>query len=139
MDWLLVLGLKDLLESASAYVKSEVILRTIVVCIQKLGKPKIWKEVSHKRFPFFLFFFVIAIKPHGMCYSHFGNGICNGALFITQWGFISGCYRVKSISQWGKILVMTVGFVDHFGQRHFLHKEMTLQSLMVLWCYILGS
>ena len=30
-----------------------------------------------------------------MCYSHLGNGVRNGAIYITQWGFISGCYKVK--------------------------------------------
>ena len=56
------------------------------------------------------------LVPHGMCYSHLGKGIRNGAISIMQWGFISGCYKVKSIGQWGKILVMAMGFVDHLGQ-----------------------
>ena len=50
-----------------------------------------------------------------MCYSHLGNGVHNGAISITQRGFISGCNKVKSIGQWGKILVMAMGFVDHLG------------------------
>ena len=54
--------------------------------------------------------------PHSMCYSHLGNGVSNGAISIMQRGFISGCYKVKSIGQWGKILVMAMGFVDHLGQ-----------------------
>ena len=33
--------------------------------------------------------------------------LCNGVLF-------SGCYKVKSIGQWENILVMALGFVDHF-------------------------
>ena len=51
-----------------------------------------------------------------MCYSHLGNGVCNGAISITQWGFISDDYKVKFMGQWGKILVMAMGFVDHLGQ-----------------------
>ena len=60
-----------------------------------------------------------ATMPHGMCYSHLGNGVvCNGAISITQRGLIRGCYKVKSIVQWGKILVMANGFVDHLGLCH---------------------
>ena len=54
--------------------------------------------------------------PHGMCYSHFGNGVRNGAISITQWGFINDRYIVIPVGQWGKILVMAMGFVDHLGQ-----------------------
>ena len=50
-----------------------------------------------------------------MCYSHFGNEVCNGAISITLRGFNSDSYKVKSIGQWGKILVMAMGFVDHLG------------------------
>ena len=32
--------------------------------------------------------------PHGMCYSHFGNEVCNGAISITQQGFINDRYKV---------------------------------------------
>ena len=53
--------------------------------------------------------------PHGLCYSHLGDGVRNGVIPIMQWGIISGCYKVKSIGQWGKILVMAMGFVDHLG------------------------
>ena len=52
--------------------------------------------------------------PHGMCYSSLGNGVRNGAISITQRGFISDYYKVKPIGQWGKI-AMAMGFVDHFG------------------------
>ena len=44
----------------------------------------------------------------GMCYSHFGNEVCNGAISIRQRGFISDW-------KWRKILVMAMGFVDHLG------------------------
>jgi hypothetical protein len=54
--------------------------------------------------------------PHGMCYSHFGNG----AIFIMQWGFINDCYKVNPVGQWGKILVMAMGFVDQLGLCLFL-------------------
>ena len=30
-----------------------------------------------------------------------------------QLGFISAYYKAKSIGQWGKFLVMVMGFVDH--------------------------
>ena len=53
--------------------------------------------------------------PHGMCYSHLGNGVRNGAISITQWGFINDRYKVKPVGQWGKLLVMAMGFVDHLG------------------------
>ena len=50
-----------------------------------------------------------------MCYSHFGNEVCNGAISIRQWGFINDCYKVKPQLPMGKILVMAMGFVDHLG------------------------
>ena len=50
--------------------------------------------------------------PHGMCYSHYGNGVRNGAIFIAQWGLLSDCYKVNPIGQWGKIVVIVMGFVD---------------------------
>jgi hypothetical protein len=51
----------------------------------------------------------------GMCYSHFGNGVRNGAISITQWGFIMDRHKVNPIGQWGKILLIEMGFVDHLG------------------------
>ena len=54
-----------------------------------------------------------------MCYSHFGNGVRNGAISITQWGFINDRYKVNPVGQWGKILVMAMGIVDHLGQYTF--------------------
>ena len=50
-----------------------------------------------------------------MCYSHLGNGVRNGAISITEKGFISDYYKVKPIGQYRKILVMAMGFVDHLG------------------------
>ena len=55
------------------------------------------------------------ILPHGMCYSHYGNGVRNGAISIAQWGLLSDCYKVNPIGQWGKILVIVMGFVDTLG------------------------
>ena len=55
------------------------------------------------------------LVPHGMCLPHFGNGVRNGAISITQWGFINDCYKVNPVGLWGKILVMAMGFVDHLG------------------------
>ena len=53
---------------------------------------------------------------HGVCYSHFSNEVHNGAYSIVQQNFINDCYKVNPIGQWGKFLVMTMGFVDHLGQ-----------------------
>ena len=39
------------------------------------------------------------ILPHGMCYSHYGNGVRNGAISIAQWGLLSDCYKVNPIGQ----------------------------------------
>jgi hypothetical protein len=51
-----------------------------------------------------------------MCYSHYGNGVRNGAISIAQWGLLSDCYNVNPIGQRGKILVIVMGFVDTLGQ-----------------------
>ena len=56
------------------------------------------------------------LRPHGMCYSHFGNEVCNGAISIRQRGSINNRYKVNADGQWGKILVTAMGFVDHLGQ-----------------------
>ena len=78
-----------------------------------------------------------AAWPHGICYSHFGNEVCNGAISITQWGFINDCYKVNPIGQWGKILVMAMGFVDHLGPGLFsFWVTMTLFLLIKALCYI---
>ena len=37
-----------------------------------------------------------------MCYSHFGNEVRNGAISITQWGFINDRYIGKPRWQMGK-------------------------------------
>ena len=41
--------------------------------------------------------------PHGICYSHYGNGVHNGVhngvIFIAQWGLLSDCYKVNPIGQ----------------------------------------
>ena len=50
-----------------------------------------------------------------MCYSHFGNEVRNGAISISQCGFINDRYKVNPVGQWGKILVMAMGFIDHLG------------------------
>jgi hypothetical protein len=50
-----------------------------------------------------------------MCYSYFGNEVCNGTISITQRGFINEPYEVNPICQCGKILAMAMGFVDHLG------------------------
>ena len=64
---------------------------------------------------FYLLYNVHPLLPHGMCYSHYGNGVRNGAISIAQWGLLSDCYKVNPIGQWGKILVILMGFVDMLG------------------------
>ena len=56
-----------------------------------------------------------------MCYSHYGNGVRNGAISIARWGLLSDCYKVNPIDQWRKILVIILGFVDTLGLD--LHKS----------------
>ena len=70
--------------------------------------------------------FKLKPRPHGMCYSHFVNEVCDGAISIKQWGFINDRYKVNPVGQWGKILIMPMGFVDHFGLRVYF------QSLVVV-------
>ena len=53
-----------------------------------------------------------------MCYSHYGNGVRNGAISIVQWYLLSDCYKVNPIGQRGKILVIVFGFVDTLGHGH---------------------
>ena len=35
---------------------------------------------------------------------------------IVQWGLLSDCYKANPIGQWGRILVIVMGFVDTLGQ-----------------------
>ena len=42
-------------------------------------------------------------------------GSLMGQIYVIQRGFISDYYKVKSIDQWGKLLVMAMGFVNHLG------------------------
>ena len=48
-----------------------------------------------------------------MCYSHFGNEVHNGAISITQRGFINDCYKVNPVGQWEKILAMAMGVMKN--------------------------
>ena len=57
---------------------------------------------------------------HGMCYSHFRN-VCKGAISIMPQGFINDRYKVNPICQWGKFLVIAMGFVDHLGPALYFH------------------
>ena len=47
---------------------------------------------------------------HGICYSLFGNGVCNGAISIMQHCFINDYYKVNAVGQWGKIMITIMGF-----------------------------
>ena len=51
---------------------------------------------------------------HSMCYSRYINGVRNGAISIAHWGLLSDCYKVNPIGQWGKILVIVMGFIDKY-------------------------
>ena len=55
------------------------------------------------------------ILPHGMLYFHFGNEVCNGAISITQQGFINDRYKVNPVGQWGIILVFGNGVCRSLG------------------------
>ena len=55
-----------------------------------------------------------------MCYSYFGNEVRNGAISISQRGFINEHCEVNPNCQCEKILVMAMGFVDHLGLAGFL-------------------
>ena len=58
--------------------------------------------------------------PHDMCYSNFGNG----AISITQWGFINDHYKVSAIGQWGKTKITVMGFALTVAvQRIFIQNE----------------
>ena len=61
------------------------------------------------------------IVLHGMCYSHYGNGVLNGAITIAQWGLLSDCHKVNPIGQWGKILPIIVGFANTFEHSGLVH------------------
>ena len=50
-----------------------------------------------------------------MCYSQFGYEVHYWVISITQWCFINYCCRVNPVGQWGKIMVMAMGIVDHLG------------------------
>ena len=54
-------------------------------------------------------------RPHSMCYSHFDNEIRNGAISITQWGFINDYYMVYAVGQWGKIMITVMMFSHTVG------------------------
>ena len=72
-----------------------------------------------------------------MCYSHFGNGVRNGAISITQWGFINDRYKVNPVDQWGKILVIAMGFVDHLGLEYIYDLE--IKIVLVTITYIVPN
>ena len=56
------------------------------------------------------------LVPHGMCLPHFGNGVRNGAISITQRGFINDYYKGNTIGQWGKIMITGIGFAHTVEQ-----------------------
>ena len=68
------------------------------------------------------------ILPHGICYSHYGNGVRNGAVSIAQWGLLSDCYKVNPIGQWGNIRVIVMGFVDTLG--HCLMLTLMVETVL---------
>ena len=34
------------------------------------------------------------IRPRGICYVHFGDGVCDGTFKITEWGFLIIIYEL---------------------------------------------
>ena len=72
-------------------------------------------------------------RPHGMGYSYFGNEVRNGVISITQRGFIIDHYKVDPVGQWGKILVMAMGFIDHLGLCIFSRAAMRSKTAWILW------
>ena len=59
-----------------------------------------------------------------MCYSNFGNRFRNGAISITQRGFINDHYKVSAIGQWGKTKITVMGFALTVAvQRFFIQNE----------------
>ena len=46
--------------------------------------------------------------PQGMCYSHFGNGVRNGAISISQ--LMITVRYLNIIRQWGKIMITVLPF-----------------------------
>ena len=74
------------------------------------------------------------ILPHSICYSHYTNGVCNGATSIAQWGLLSDYYKVNSIGQWKKILVIVIGFVNRFW-----HCSLDSQPVVAIYPLHLGK
>ena len=56
-------------------------ISAVIVIINNVSNPCVrkfsWKTFSN---PILL----IQFMPHGICYSHFGNGVHNGSIFSTQ-------------------------------------------------------
>ena len=76
-----------------------------------------------------------------MSYSHSViNEVRNGAISITQRGFIHDRYKVNPAGQWGKILVMAMAFVDHLGPGLFSLKinDNKKRQLADIWCLVIG-
>ena len=72
-----------------------------------------WKRYSLANVKYFCH-----LWPHGMCYSHFGDEVRNGAIFIIPNGVLLMIAIRCPVGQWGKILVMAIGFVDNLGHVH---------------------
>ena len=47
-----------------------------------------------------------------ICCIQFGNGVHNGTISVTYWGFLNDYYMVNPIAQWKKILVTVMG-IEH--------------------------
>ena len=52
--------------------------------------------VSGKNAESYLFNWVVYVSvPQSMCYSHYGNGVGNGAISTAQWGLLSNGYKLN--------------------------------------------
>ena len=68
-----------------------------------------------------------------MCYSHFGNGVCNGSISITQQDFTNDYYKANSVGQWGKkIMINAVGSAHTVGQDYSEKGLLTISELYIL-------
>ena len=73
----------------------------------------------------------------GMCYSHFGNGVRNGAsISIMQWGFLNDNYKVNPVGQWQHILITVMGFAHAMSIRIKLKNPLFPNSIMILYSFL---
>ena len=51
-----------------------------------------------------------------------------------QWGFINDRYKVNPVDQqWGKILVIAMGFVEHLGLEYIYDLEIKIVLVTIIY------